>query len=573
MSETPAQERERGGDGARAAWASRLAVPGGFLLIGVVFFRPILFRLSTHILSNDQFNWPGMGGDETAFLWMYWWGVKALSTGESLMHCGWIFPPTGANLVFRQLPFLPLLLTYPLARVFGAVVGNNLMVFLMVVAGAWCFYWFVRRAFGLSRFAAFAAGALFGFCPWFMWKAGGHYNMIGACWWATALGVLVTAYVKRDFGRRNALLFAVFLWATFWSSYIEFFMLGIVCALTVCCFEARALLSGDRAIGRRIAFFAPSLLGLVSLLILLNRPGAQALETELLPGPTFKDLIPSAKLSLFSYLGFPNRTAAIVCHSYVYLAAFGIWRTCRRRHTWAIPLGAMCVLTTFLVIDPLGIPSTMIRALPMGGGFRQFERFTPFMLFFIVIFSALGIEALLRGAGELPERFTRRYRFATLAGILTFAFLELYPFLLHTTELRRLPLTQEAKARLHNGQFCLVVPHLWYYPIYDTYQVTLDVPSVSICGWEHMSQEDKQWREENFPAVYHGFPLPDLLPHLPDMRAPTFWSELEQLDVGFLLFVNKEDAADFLQRGSVLCETAEELLLTVEDYGPPTSVP
>ncbi len=536
---------------------------GGYLVVGVVFFWPILLRLKTHVLSGDIFNWPNKGGDEVVFVWMYWWVQKALASGTSLLDCDWIFPPTGANLTMRSIPFLPVILTYPLGRTLGPIAGNNLMVFLMVVTGGWCYYIFLIRTLSVSRFSAFVTGALFGFCPWFVWKAGGHYNMIGACWWATALGAVITAYSRKAFTLRSALLFAVFLWATFWSSFVEFFMLGIILALTVAVWEADCLVRRDSGLWKRARFFLPVLLGAVSLLLLFHKGPSQPVDVDLLPGPTFKDLIPSAKLSVFSAIGLPNRTATIVPHSFVYLALVGVVVAFRRKYRWSYPVLGLAIVSLLLILDPFHMPSTLARSLPLGGGFRQFERFMPFLLFFMLLFSCQGLEFL-----KNEWRPRRTYlRPLVIVSLLGFSFLELYPYLLHTSPVKHIPLSDEAHASLDRSKFCLVVPDDMYWPNFDNYQPDLDMPFVNACGWDHMSLDAKALREAQFPAVYQGIKSPYTLPNIPDIEAPDFLRELKALNVGYLIFIDKSDAGRFVNNGHIVIETDEEILFQLDNYG------
>jgi hypothetical protein len=43
---------------------------GAYAAITFVFFRPMVLRITTHLLSADQFVVPGKGGDEQAFYWV-----------------------------------------------------------------------------------------------------------------------------------------------------------------------------------------------------------------------------------------------------------------------------------------------------------------------------------------------------------------------------------------------------------------------------------------------------------------------------------------------------------------------
>ncbi|PYQ02617.1 MAG: hypothetical protein DMF83_23140 [Acidobacteria bacterium] len=197
-----------------------LASLAGQSLIAGVFFLPLLARLHEAILADDIFIRPGQS-DAYNFLWGYWWVQKAASLGTSPLHCSWVLPPNGADLRLHTLALLPALISYPLGRVLGTVAAYNLTVLGLLVGGALAAQWTFRRALGLSPPAAFAAGALFGFSPYFVYKAHAQLHLVGAAFWAGALGQIATAYARHDFGWRRGVLLALFVWATFWSSLAE----------------------------------------------------------------------------------------------------------------------------------------------------------------------------------------------------------------------------------------------------------------------------------------------------------------------------------------------------------------
>ncbi|MBI5094050.1 MAG: hypothetical protein HZB26_16610 [Candidatus Hydrogenedentes bacterium] len=543
----------------RAGHALRAAC--GYIVIGALFFWPMLIRISTHLMSVEQFVIPGSGGDENRFLWLYWWFQKALSTGHSPLNCDWIWPPTGGNLTYGSIPFLPALLTYPVGRLFGPVVGSNVMVFLMMAGGAFTYYVFLKRTFVVSELAAFCGGALFGYGPHLVWKAtGGQYNLIGACWWATCLGAVVTAYYRNAFTWQNALLFAIFLWATFWSSFIEFFMLGITLLLTVALWEATYWCTGQRkGIERRIAFFLLAAPGLISFLILRGAPH-QVLEAPIWTKISLLDLIPCAKMSVFSWLGLPRRTEAVMPHSFVYLGIIGVYALAVRRTKLIWPTAIMALLLVAFSVDLFGISTYGLRAVPVvGKGYRYFSRFLPFAFFFLLVFSCYGIDFLQRACRSTGLRPTLKS--IALCGLLVFATLELYPFMLAVVPVKHLPLTEEARKELHTGQYCMLIPKNLFVPNHEDYQVTLDVPCVFFAYWWYMDLQALKWREEHYPAIYNAVPMPFPATSLPNPLAEDFLQECRDLRIGFLLFEDKSKAQALRERGSVLYEDDQRLLL------------
>jgi len=567
QSDVPAGRR---GSENALSWRYCLAALVGYGTIAVVFFWPLLVHFGTHLYSQDQFNWPGKGGDEFSFLWMYWWVDKAIAEGRHILFCDWVFPPTGANLALRSIPFLPILVTYPIGRIFGPVVGNNVMVLLMVIGGAWAYFIFCVRGLSVRPLAAFIAGVLFGFSPYFVWKAGIQYNLMGSCFWGPVLGITFYVYSHDRFTLRNGLLFAAFLWATFWTSLVEFFMLGVVLATMVLLWEIAYAIRGNFRWHTRAGFYAPSLIGLASLVLLHYAPANQSLTVPLIEGVSFKDLIPAAKLSIFSYLGLPNRTEIVVPHSMAWLALFGLVALWRKRCRYLLPLGVLLAVTLSFPVDLFGLPHMIVRALPLGTGFRNMGRFFPFFLFFLGIPAAFGVEFLLDRRNEAAVARTGpllriKWKWTVLAVLLVFGALEYYPYLLKVTPVRTLPLDRQTREALDRNSFLLVVPGGWNQTAYDSYQMGLDMPSVYIRTWDHMSYKAARERAERFPAVYDGYRHQMSDPYEPNVKAPDFFQELRTLHVKYVLLVDGASSKPFEGKGRVLVKTNHELLMELKN--------
>ena len=560
-------------------WARRhpgLAALAGYLALVLLVFWPLVARIDSHILTNDAYSSPGKS-DVYVFYWNHWWMQKALTEGRSVPHCDWVFPPTGDNLTLRCHAYVPTILTLPVAWAFGTAASYNVMVLLFLVGAAWSFNWFLRSTFEVSVIAAFAAGALFGLCPWFVWCAHGKPLLLGGVFWAAALGVVVRAYVRNEFGWRGSLLFAVLFWTVFWSSYLEFFMLAVVLAVTVIVFEADAIVRGDWVLHRRAAFFAPVLLGLCSLFILKNAAESQDASVPMMAGISIKDLIPSAKRSIFSFYGFPNRTAAVLPHSFAWLGLIGIVTARRRRMLWFWPLAVLAGVTLCLVVDPFQVPSTVIRAIPMGKGMRLFKRFIPFLFFYLLIFSCLGLDFLIRrwrprkpdwvvgcrfdAAGSMAGVAGRMRKGAVIAAVLlVFAALECYPFTMSLWPVKRFPIDAAARARLDDGRFCLVVPRQGFSQYHDAYQVALDMPCTHMYILNKMDRAANEDRMARFPSVFKDHRTP----YRPSFEDADFLDQLETLRVGYILFENKDDLDRFPWPGTVVFETDREILIELE---------
>ena len=143
-----------------------LLFPAGYILLGILFFLPLIRNLNTHILADDLFFRPGQS-DAFNMLWSYWWVHEAVLDGESIFHCGRVLPPSGAGLVFHTIPVLPSILTLPVALLSGTVRGFNIMVMSMIVAGAVVYGWFLRTVWKVSGVSSFFIGVCFGFSPYF----------------------------------------------------------------------------------------------------------------------------------------------------------------------------------------------------------------------------------------------------------------------------------------------------------------------------------------------------------------------------------------------------------------------
>jgi hypothetical protein len=488
------------------------------LLIAAVFFAPLLGQLDTAILADDIFIRPGHS-DAFNFLWGYWWVQKAMALGVSPFHCTWILPPNGADLRLHTMPLLAAAATYPLGALLGPVAGYNLAVLGLIVGGALAAQWSFRRALRLSWPAAFLAGALFGFAPYFVYQAHSHIHLIGAAFWATALGQVLVAYVRRDFQWRRGIAFAVAVWATLWSSLLEFTMLGLVAATLLALFEL-APPAGRPTLRERTRLLAPALLGAVSLLPFL-RGGAEHVAVDMYLAVRLRNFLRYPPLSALS----PPDVSFVPEFGGMYLplalaipALAGALLAWRAKHPASRPLVAAAALCLVLTLDVWRVPSEVLRALPLGAGIRVFSRFYPFFLFFATALAGLALGRLLSAA-------RRRWAPAALlvlgvAGCLA----EYAPLRLAPSAVRRLPLPPGVA--IDRGGFLLVVPRRDYRNVQDTWAVTLDMRTVKLSFVGREARGERALRERLFPRVYA-----DRLP----LEDPATLSELRALGVGYLL--------------------------------------
>lgn len=508
----------------RDAVLEAAAAFGGYLACALALFPRLVATLGTRILADDAFIRPGQSDAYTS-LWNYWWVQKAISAGTPLLHSDWVLPPTGADLRFQTHVLLPSALTHPIAALFGPVVGFNAMVLLLVSGGAFAAWLFLRRGAGLSRPAAFVGGALFGFSPYFLFKAHAHVNLVGAAFWATALGAVLTAYLRRDFPLRRGALLAAATWATFWTSFLEFFMLGVVLALVVIVLEIRALRARETpSLADRARLLAPLVLGLPSVLPFVGARSSGVVRVDALDPIRLADLfVHPPRLGVLAGLGahpLPEYWGTYLPLSLLVPAIAGaLDREALRRARGAfVALAAIALLMT---LDVGGVPSRALRALPMGEGLRVLARFLPFATFFLAALAAQGVERL---AGRLRGRGVGLAVAAAFAAVFA---IETYPVGSAASEVASTRLPENVRRTLDPAKRIFVVPRAGYLNVHDTYQVALDWPAVGLSYLAREDQEARAGRLLRFPRAYGLVPT--------SLWDPALIGELRQLGVGYLL--------------------------------------
>jgi hypothetical protein len=499
-------------------WKIYAAAFLGYLALAGLIFHRLLPQLATHIPADDVAPLISGQSDGYNYLWTYWWAGRAPLS--HLFHCDWVLPPAGADLRFHTHVLLPALLTWPLGKLFGPVAGYNLMLLLLLAGGALAMFFVLRRVGGVSTRIAFAAGALFGFAPYFLFKVHCHPSLVGACFWATALGFLLDGLVRGRWTRANAVGFTLAFWATFWNSFVEFYMLALACAALVLVLVRKSDLKG---LARLFYWVAPGSVGLAFFwsaremtdVGLARLAGSQAIFAF----PRLSWLVSySWQPRAPEYWGF------YLPFSLVALAAVGFIarKGATKEKLTKLRLGALIALFLVICLDLSGAPSAILRALPAGGGFRFFSRFFPFALFFIVWAAAWGLEAISRA----PRPWGRvALAVTTIACVLEFWATP------HLSPVRDLALPNDLHAAITRAHpLLLVAPG--FMQVHDTYQVALDVPMVEIAQLAREDPAAVRARFAAFPRVY------GLRGAVPD---PSWRLELEKLGVRHLLFERESD--------------------------------
>lgn len=548
-------------------WVTDVWALAAYALLACVFFWPLLRSLQSHILSYDNVDMPD-ACDSYEFLWRYWWMLAIVRHRVHPLEADWISPPTGDHFLFHSHPWVSEVLTLPLGLIFGPVVGYNLMIVLMLVFGAWVYYLMLRRGLGFHAAVSWFTGAGFGFSAYFVLRAHWHVTMIGACFWAAALGILVASYCRDRLTIARGLAFAVFFWATFWNSFVEVFMLAIAVAITAAVCELARIATRQWTWRSSLAFYIPVAVGGVSLLVLRDGPHASTIHMPLVDTAGVADFLRFPRLSLLSALTTPERPAnwgISLPYSLMAMALVGVAVGVRRRPAMAVPLLVALVAMLVIAADPGHLASDWIRRLPLGQGFRIFTRFTPFALFFLGIFAATGADWLWRRWALTRRLDTAGWRGAVIAGLATLLLIEIYPAGLHLRPLRILDVPETVQQELRSGGYTLVVPEgPSYIQPHNVYQVALDAPCVLLTYWDKMNKDAKHLRETTFPHVY---PPAINYPRRPLVDAPEILQELDALDVRYVLFADKRHLEDSVVRGDVMVETSREILIRL---GPET---
>jgi hypothetical protein len=445
---------------------------------------------------------------------------------------------------------LPTLLTIPLGGLWGPIAGYISMIILMVSAAAAVYYCFIRHTFLLPAKSAFVAGAFFGFSPFFVFKTHAHPNLIGGAFWGGCIAVVVHAYVHDKFGRRRGLLFGLCLWATFWTSFVEFFELLIVIAAVVIAFELYAAFRRTHhSPGERIAFFAMSLPGLASLAAFANAPSAGAVDIAPFANIRLSDLIIPPRLSYFGNAFKVSEYEYWGSHlPLVFVILFIVGLLCTRRYqllrSSLFPIVVLAVLTAIIIINPHNVPLDVIRRVPLGNGFRVAARFLPFFYFFLLIPAAFGIDHLIR---------VRRAWWAgsILVSLSVLAAVELYPAKLRPSAVKMFEVPNDVARDGARGVFTLIIPRGVYTNVLDTYQISMNVPIVHLSYLAREDPKSSAIRRKRFPKLYPN----------PTKLSGRVLSQMRDAGVRYVLFEDRAQYDAGHYRGQLIAEHGGAVLV------------
>jgi hypothetical protein len=204
------------------------AVGTALTILSIIWSIPLVFRLSTHL--------PGAGlGDNTMFLWNFWWMRTALATGHDFFRTDYLFAPVGVDLTLHTSTALPALVGATLLGRLPVLTALNIMTLSGLALNAICTYalaWRLTR----DRGAALLAGIVFGASPYIAAHFNGHFNLTQA--WTIPLFALTLQDALRG-SMRWAVLCGFVLGVT---AYIDYYYVVYEIAFAICAF---ALVVGE----------------------------------------------------------------------------------------------------------------------------------------------------------------------------------------------------------------------------------------------------------------------------------------------------------------------------------------
>lgn len=140
-----------------------------YLVLALLFTFPLILHLSDSIFGPPE--------DNFQFVWNFWWVKKVLAQpGLSLFNTDFLFHPNGISLYFHTLSLANTFLSVPLQKVMSPWQAYNTIVLLIFVARGLGMF-LLARYFVKSSAAAFVAGFIFTFSPFFFAKSLHHLNI------------------------------------------------------------------------------------------------------------------------------------------------------------------------------------------------------------------------------------------------------------------------------------------------------------------------------------------------------------------------------------------------------------
>ena len=229
-----------------------------FVALALGLTWPLAAHIDTHL--------PGLTADDNVtFLWNVWWMRHAMAGPDSFWHTGFLFHPTGVDLLLHTHTAL---IAFAGATLLGGLPLPAALNVTTIAAGAlnglgaWLLAYRITR----HQRAALASGIYFALCPSLMSHVQGHFNLFSA-WGLPVYAALLLDAVQRT-SWRVAALAGLVLAAIAYSDYYYLVYAG---AFTVCVLVWRWCSPEVRSTGRRPQTAADAvLLLIVAGAVLLN---------------------------------------------------------------------------------------------------------------------------------------------------------------------------------------------------------------------------------------------------------------------------------------------------------------
>jgi hypothetical protein len=185
-----------------------LLVAAGFLALAVMWTFPLVLHLPTRL--------PGAGiGDNSLFLWNFWWMRTARTAGSSFFHTSYLLAPVGADLTLHTHTALPAFIGATVLGGFSVATALNVTTLASIAMNGFCAYLLAWRAVR-DKGAAILAGIIFGTSPYIAAHLNGHFNLTtawtiplfalgivdavrGSLKWAVFAGIVLAATVYIDY--------------------------------------------------------------------------------------------------------------------------------------------------------------------------------------------------------------------------------------------------------------------------------------------------------------------------------------------------------------------------------------
>lgn len=203
-----------------------------FILLSLLFTRPLLFHLETHIA--------GTYGDNMGFIWMIGWVKQAIFDLHQIPVKSFLLNfPYGYNLYTSEISPLQILIALPFTLVGGPVLGYNLsMLSTFVFAGLCMFYWIYSKT--KSWQAGVVAGTAYAILPYHSAHfLTGHLNISAIQWFPLFFMGLFGIMENEGFSKKNVLLTGLGLGLISLSSVYYIYMTLVISAIIMLFFMFR----------------------------------------------------------------------------------------------------------------------------------------------------------------------------------------------------------------------------------------------------------------------------------------------------------------------------------------------